>query len=78
MREIIAFDEAASRRVERLYLTPDVVSQRAEVLGELELELGESVLDIGVGPGAQSPKTPASTRRRGWSNAISLFESSFE
>jgi arsenite methyltransferase len=45
------FDEAASRRVEAVYLTPDVVSQRHEVLKALQLTAGESVLDIGSGPG---------------------------
>ncbi len=51
MAETMAFDEESTRRVERLYLTPDVVEQRCRVLSELALCPGESCLDIGVGPG---------------------------
>jgi len=47
----LEFDEEASRRVEALYKTPDVVSYRCEVLQALEIRPGERVLDIGVGPG---------------------------
>lgn len=47
----IDFDERASRRVEAAYLTPDVVEQRAAVLRALDLQTGESVLDVGSGPG---------------------------
>jgi arsenite methyltransferase len=47
----LQFDEATSRKVEALYLTPDVVSQRCHVLKALELKQGERVLDIGSGPG---------------------------
>jgi arsenite methyltransferase len=47
----IQFDEETSRKVEALYLTPDVVAQRSRVLRALELKEGERVLDIGSGPG---------------------------
>lgn len=40
-----------SRKVEALYLTPDVVAQREQVLQALGLTAGEQVLDIGSGPG---------------------------
>jgi len=45
------FDEELSRKIESLYLTPDVVAQRVRVLQALELTAGEQVLDIGLGPG---------------------------
>jgi ubiquinone/menaquinone biosynthesis C-methylase UbiE len=45
------FDEELSRKVEAIYLTPDVVEQRRQVLQALELTAGEQVLDIGSGPG---------------------------
>lgn len=51
MNDTIDFDAEAARRVERAYLTPDIVAQRHEVLRELDPQPGETVLDIGVGPG---------------------------
>jgi arsenite methyltransferase len=47
----LQFDEETSRKVESLYLTPDVVAQRRQVLKALQLMKGERVLDIGSGPG---------------------------
>jgi ubiquinone/menaquinone biosynthesis C-methylase UbiE len=48
---MLQFDEDAARRFLRLYSTPDVVQQRAEVLALLAARPGERVLDIGSGPG---------------------------
>ena len=47
----IVFDEAAAKAIEAMYLTPDVVAQRARVLDLLAVRAGEHVLDIGTGPG---------------------------
>lgn len=47
----IVFDEAAAKAIEGMYLTPDVVAQRARVLDLLAVKAGEAVLDIGCGPG---------------------------
>lgn len=51
MVEAMQFDAAAAKWLERTYVTPDVVEQRVRVLQALDLKVGESVLDIGVGPG---------------------------
>lgn len=51
MSQGFQFDEEASRRVEAIYSTPDVVAQRRAVLQALELCPGERVLDVGSGPG---------------------------
>jgi arsenite methyltransferase len=45
------FDDTASQRLEAVYLTPDIVRQRNEVLTALALQPGETVLDVGSGPG---------------------------
>jgi arsenite methyltransferase len=45
------FDEKEAKRLERVYLTPDVVAQRREVVLALAPQPGEQVLDIGSGPG---------------------------
>lgn len=47
----MAYDEAATARLESIYLGHDVVKQRANTLKLLNLKAGEAVLDIGSGPG---------------------------
>lgn len=51
MTTMLEFDEDASRQVEAIYVTDDVVGQRREVVRLLGLTAGEAVLDIGSGPG---------------------------
>ena len=45
------FDDQASKRLESIYLTPDVVEQREKVLALLAPRAGEHAQDIGCGPG---------------------------
>jgi ubiquinone/menaquinone biosynthesis C-methylase UbiE len=45
------FDDTASRKIEAVYQTPDIIAQRHRTLTALELHEGEHVLDIGAGPG---------------------------
>jgi arsenite methyltransferase len=47
----IEFTKDAARRLENLYLTRDVVAQRAETIRLLAPSRGEHVLDVGCGPG---------------------------
>jgi arsenite methyltransferase len=47
----LTFDNEAARRLERSYMTPDIVRQREVTLGLLALKPGEHVIDIGSGPG---------------------------
>lgn len=47
----LRFDEAATKGLLALYVTPDVVAQRAEFLGALNPQTGDRVLDVGSGPG---------------------------
>jgi arsenite methyltransferase len=61
----LQFDEETSRKVESLYLTPDVVAQRCQTLKALELREGERVLDIGSGPGLLANDMAASVGHNG-------------
>jgi arsenite methyltransferase len=45
------FNEATARALERMYSTPEVALQRAQVLHAMALRAGEVVLDVGPGPG---------------------------
>jgi ubiquinone/menaquinone biosynthesis C-methylase UbiE len=47
----LQYDEESSRRVEAMYMTPDVVAQRHAVLRAMALRTGERVVDVGSGPG---------------------------
>jgi len=47
----LTFDAATAKALEAIYLTPDVVAQRARVIDLLAPAAGERVLDVGVGPG---------------------------
>ena len=46
-----SFDGAAARRVEQVYLTPDIAGQRRATRALLRLKPGEKILDVGCGPG---------------------------
>ena len=70
----LQFDEATSRKIEALYLTPDVVAQRCQVLKALELKQGERVLDIGSGPGLLAYDIAASVGREGRVCGIDISE----
>ena len=48
---MLQFGDEGARRIQRVYATPDVVRQRAEVLELLRPAAGEHVLDVGSGPG---------------------------
>jgi len=47
----LEYTKEDAKRLERNYLTPDIVAQRLETIRQLDLAAGESVLDIGCGPG---------------------------
>ena len=47
----LTFDAAAARGIERMYVTPDVVGQRARFVQLLAAKPGERILDVGMGPG---------------------------
>ncbi|MFM7801797.1 MAG: methyltransferase domain-containing protein [Limnohabitans sp.] len=45
------FDQACAERLEKIYLTPDVVHQREQIFQWLDVKPGMQALDIGCGPG---------------------------
>jgi arsenite methyltransferase len=47
----LEFTNQAAKRLEALYMTADVVAQRSETLKKLNLAAGDSVIDLGSGPG---------------------------
>ena len=68
----LQFDEETSRKVESLYMTPDVVAQRHQVLKALALREGER--DIGSGPGLLAHDIAASVGRNGCVCGIDISE----
>src|SRR5215831_13916990 len=70
----LQFDEEITRKVESLYMTPDVVAQRHQVLKALALMEGERVLDIGSGPGLLAHDMAASVGRNGCVCGIDISE----
>jgi ubiquinone/menaquinone biosynthesis C-methylase UbiE len=51
MASVLEFDEEMSRRVETIYRTEDAARRRRAVLEAVAPTTGESVIDIGTGPG---------------------------
>lgn len=47
----LEYTKENAKRLEKTYLTRDVKGQRAETIRQLNLSVGERVLDIGCGPG---------------------------
>jgi protein-L-isoaspartate O-methyltransferase len=71
----LQFDEAASRRSEATYMTPDVVEQRRAVRAALALGQGEKVLDIGSGAGLLAREMAAEVGAVGSVDGIDPSES---
>ena len=47
----LEFTSEAAKQLEKVYLTTDIIAQRSETIRQLNLSSGESVLDVGCGPG---------------------------
>ncbi len=75
MADQIEFDEEASRRIEAVYLTPDVVGQRRAIAESLALRPGERVLDIGCGPGLLAQEMAEAVGAEGRVHGVDLSPS---
>jgi arsenite methyltransferase len=71
----LEFSDEVTRRLERMYSTRDVMAQRAETLNALALQPGESVLDIGSGPGFLAHEMGRVVGPRGRVRGIDISES---
>jgi SAM-dependent methyltransferase len=69
----LEFSGDNARRVETLYLSPDMVAQRQAILEMLGLSRGERVVDIGTGPGLLAEEM---ARRVGEGGAVLGVDSS--
>lgn len=72
------FDDETSRRVEAIYLTPDVAGHRASVLERLAPKAGERALDIGCGPGFLAEALGRAVGERGRVEAVDASDSMIE
>ena len=68
------FNQDGARRIEAVYLTPDVVAQRQQVLQTLDPQQGERALDIGCGPGLTSQALGEAVGASGHVLAVDLAE----
>lgn len=68
------FNAGASRRVEAIYLTPDVVKQREHAVQRLSPQPRERVLDIGCGPGLTTLALADAVGPQGLVQAVDISE----
>ena len=74
MSEILQYDRDASERLLAMYLTPDIVSQRGQLLEAIDPKAGERVLDVGTGPGFLAAEIGESVGPSGHVYGIDLSE----
>src|SRR5207245_10614133 len=71
---ILRFEEEAARRLEAMYITPDVVAQRRWTREALALRPAEKVLDVGVGPGFLAAEMARAVGQSGAISGIDISE----
>src|SRR4029079_15435799 len=72
---MLQFDEKQAKQVEQTYMTADIVEQRRATRALLALQPGESVLDIGSGPGFLADEMAAGVGREGAVHGVDPSES---
>lgn len=74
----LQFDEELRKALEMAYQTPDIVAARAEVINRLDVQAGESILDIGSGPGFLARDIAERVGPAGSTHGIDLAENMVE
>ena len=69
------FDDQAARRIEAIYMSPNVLARRRGALDALEPRPGERALDIGSGPGFMTSELAAAVGPSGSVSAVDNSES---
>jgi ubiquinone/menaquinone biosynthesis C-methylase UbiE len=72
---MLQFDERQAKQVESTYQTPDIVEQRRATRALLALQPGETVLDIGSGPGFLADEMAAEVGPEGAVHGVDPSES---
>src|ERR1700726_4960702 len=78
MTHSIRFDNETYRRLEVMYAAPDVAAQRRAVLDAIKLLPGETVLDVGCGPGFMVEEISPLVGPEGKVSAIDVNEGAIE
>ncbi len=68
------YDEAATKKLLAMYVTPDVIVQRRQFLRALNPQNGENVLDVGSGPGFLAAEIAEVTGPAGSVHGIDVSE----
>jgi len=71
---VLEYDDDATQRLLALYVTPDVVAQRAAFLHALAPQPGERVLDVGAGPGFLTAAIAEAVGKSGSVRGIDISE----
>src|SRR4051794_35186792 len=72
---MLQFDEKQAKQVQATYMTPDIVEQRRATRELLALRPGETVLDIGSGPGFLAGEMAAEVGPEGGVHGVDPSES---
>jgi len=74
MSESMQYDKDASDRLVAIYVAPDLVSQRNQVLQTFSLHQGDRVLDVGSGPGFLASAMGEVVGPLGWVCGVDVSE----
>ena len=78
MAKGLQFDETLRKAMEMAYLTPDIAAARAEVVKKLDIQAGETILDIGSGPGFLAKDLANCVGPTGYVHGVDLAEKMIE